>query len=80
MRKGILEQIKLPSVIKTVYKETISICSCSQFQKENICCHSVVADVSQKKIEIPNYAKDIQLEPNRKKGRKSLAKKALERQ
>ena len=76
------EVIEYPKLSKTVASPSFSMvkCSCASYLKTNTCPHTAAVLIIAKKIEIPPAAKSTILTPNRKRGRVSKAKKALEKQ
>ena len=79
-KNGNFDSLKLPKSIKSMFFDDKISCTCQDFAKKFVCVHSVVSDVILKRKEIPNNAKTVTLKPNKKRGRVSKAKKALEKQ
>ena len=53
------------------------ICSCPSYLKNNICVHSLALSTTLKFVSFPPEAKSMPLEKKTRRGRPSLAKRAL---
>ena len=72
--------VRLNIVILNRSKWNESKCTCSTFLKNYICFHIIVVSVNENLLLIADKYKKIQIGLKKKPGRKSKAKKALEKQ
>lgn len=59
------------------WQERKLICNCPFYMKNNLCKHSLALAATLKFVSFPDEAKSLPLEQKAKRGRRSLAKRAL---